>query len=163
MSGHLVRAILAGAAHGCWNALDVGSGPGIYRPPVREWITVDAGPAIPPSDGHHRSPLLVALPTFKDRSFDLVFALDVIEHLEKPDGGRMLSEMERVARRRVLIFTPNGFYPQESDDPWQVHRSGWTHADFRPRGYTVGLVDFDYGKHGLEPLRGLWALKEISA
>ena len=33
-------------------------------------------------------------------------------------------------------------------NPWQVHRSGWTPADLRRRGYTVR------GVHGLRLLRG---------
>src|SRR5688572_22584485 len=44
---------------------------------------------------------------FGPRSFDCVVALDLIEHLEKADGLRLLEAMERVARKKVIVFTPN--------------------------------------------------------
>ncbi|MCI4318998.1 MAG: class I SAM-dependent methyltransferase [Thermoplasmata archaeon] len=85
---------------------------------------------------------------FRDRSFDAVLALDVIEHLPKEDGYRLLREMERVARRKVIVFTPNGFLPQAGDDnPHQEHLSGWTVSDLERQGYRVG------GVRGWRPLR----------
>ena len=64
---------------------------------------------------------------FPDESIDGVVALDLIEHLEKKDGLALLDAIERIARKRVVIFTPNGFLPQGEYDnnPWQVHKSGW--------------------------------------
>jgi SAM-dependent methyltransferase len=44
-----------------------------------------------------------ALP-FADCAFDLVYSTEVIEHVLDP--AAMLSEMRRVARRRVLVTTP---------------------------------------------------------
>src|SRR5437660_750671 len=52
---------------------------------------------------------------FGDRRFDACVALDVVEHLQKDDGWRMLEQMERLATKRVVIFTPNGFIPQKSE------------------------------------------------
>ena len=46
------------------------------------------------------------LPLMPDASVDSVFALDVIEHMEKDDGLKFLREAERVARCQVMIFTP---------------------------------------------------------
>lgn len=82
---------------------------------------------------------LKALP---DDSIDSVFALDVIEHLEREDGFELLRQARRVARRQVTIFTPLGYMPQDYDEAtkkdrwgmqggfWQTHRSGWEPADF---------------------------------
>ena len=36
--------------------------------------------------------------SFRDRSFNNVVSIAVIEHLEKENGVRMLEEMERVAK-----------------------------------------------------------------
>lgn len=157
MSEQLVRSILAAAAANCWSALDVGSGPGKYRAPVKQWLTIDPSCDVVTSDFHWKNQALHVLPMLLDRDYDLVYALDVIEHLEKADGRRLLNELERVARRRVLIFTPNGFQPQEDENPWNVHRSGWTPDDFRRRGYVTATMDFDYGK-GLQPNAALWAI-----
>lgn len=90
---------------------------------------------------------------FKPASFDCVLASDLIEHLPKHQGERLIESMERVARRRVLIFTPNGFLeqPPDEDNPWQEHVSGWTVAEFRKRGYRV------VGVHGWKPLRTQYA------
>ncbi|MCI4351286.1 MAG: SAM-dependent methyltransferase, partial [Thermoplasmata archaeon] len=64
--------------------------------------------------------------------------LDVIEHLPRPDGLRLLREMERVSRGLLLVFTPNGFLPQAGDsNPHQEHLSGWTAADLRREGFAV--------------------------
>lgn len=86
---------------------------------------------------------------FPTRRFHACVALDVIEHLEKEDGWRMLEAMERLAERRVIIFTPNGFVPQKSKDgDLQEHLSGWTAEEMRARGYRV------LGMYGPKGLRG---------
>jgi len=83
------------------------------------------------------------------RRFDACVSLDVIEHLHKEDGFRMLEAMERLATRRVVIFTPNGFVPQKSKDgDLQEHLSGWTADEMRARGYRV------VGVYGPKSLRG---------
>jgi len=91
---------------------------------------------------------------FGPRSFDCVLALDLIEHLEKEDGLRLLAAMERVARRKVIVFTPNGFVPQGAydDNPYQAHRSGWDPDEMRSRGYRL------WGVNGWKVLRGERAL-----
>lgn len=86
---------------------------------------------------------------FVDRRFDACIALDVIEHLTKEDGWKMLETMERLATKRVVIFTPNGFIPQKSHDgDLQEHLSGWLADEMRQRGYCVR------GMYGLKSLRG---------
>lgn len=87
------------------------------------------------------------------QKFDAVIALDVIEHLSKKDGIKLLSLMERLAKRKVLLLTPNGFYKQEpyENNPYQIHRSGWYANDFASLGYRC------YGMRGLKYLRGEYA------
>jgi len=87
---------------------------------------------------------------YGENSFDAVTALDLIEHLPKEDGWRLLETVEKIAVRRVILFTPNGFLPQgnKEDGDLQVHVSGWTPRDFAARGYTV------YGMHGPKGIRG---------
>ena len=83
------------------------------------------------------------LPFFPNQSVDSIFLLDVIEHLEKEEGLRLMTECERLARKQIIIFTPLGFMPQDHDPSgydawglqgadWQVHKSGWTPEDFDP-------------------------------
>jgi hypothetical protein len=85
----------------------------------------------------------------KPKKFDAAIALDVIEHLKKSEGEKMLKNMEKIARKKVIIFTPNGFIPQyDKDNKLQTHLSGWSVNDFKKRGYTV------FGMSGWKPLRG---------
>jgi hypothetical protein len=87
---------------------------------------------------------------FGPESFDCVVALDLVEHLPKADGEELLGIMERTAARKVVVFTPNGFQPQQpyDDNPLQQHLSGWKVDEMRHRGYRV------IGLHGWKPLRG---------
>lgn len=88
----------------------------------------------------------------EDKSVDVAVALDLIEHFPKQDGFRLIDEMWRVARRRIIILTPNGFLPQEPKDgnPFQRHLSGWSAEEMRQLGFETR------GIYGLKGLRGEW-------
>lgn len=87
---------------------------------------------------------------YKNRSFDAVIAMDVIEHFEKNDALKLLKKMEKIARKKIIILTPNGFLKQGhyEDNPYQDHRSGWLAKDLRLLGYKV------YGLRSFKFLRG---------
>jgi SAM-dependent methyltransferase len=84
------------------------------------------------------------------KSYDAVVLLDLIEHFEKEAGLAFLARLERIAARKVLLFTPNGFLPQPAyeSNPWQLHRSGWTVPELQGLGYRVS------GVLGWKALRG---------
>lgn len=90
---------------------------------------------------------------FKPKSFDAVIALDVIEHFPKNESYKLIKDLERIARKKVILLTPNGFYPQDGYDsnPHQVHRSEWNTKDLIKIGYKL------YGLRGLKYLRGDYA------
>ncbi|RLF37411.1 MAG: SAM-dependent methyltransferase [Thermoplasmata archaeon] len=90
---------------------------------------------------------------FASKSFDCVVALDVLEHFEKEDGYRFLRKIEKIAKKKVIVFTPNGFLKQGiiNKNPYQVHKSGWSVKEMKKRGYKV------YGINGWKPLRGEFA------
>jgi hypothetical protein len=80
---------------------------------------------------------------FGGRSFDVVLMLDVVEHLEKPDAIMLIREAERIARREVVVFTPDGFCPQGPLSAWgmgenaaQSHRCGFTFDELAGMGYA---------------------------
>jgi hypothetical protein len=80
---------------------------------------------------------------FQAGQFDTCVALDVIEHLTKEDGWKMLTSMERIATRKVIILTPSGFLPQRhlEQGDLQEHLSGWEAEEMRAHGYEVtGLL-----------------------
>ncbi len=87
---------------------------------------------------------------YKRKSYDAVIALDVVEHLGKKEALQLIKKMEIIARKRVVIMTPNGFHRQHTYDnnPYQVHKSGWSVKDFNSLGYLVR------GLRGWKSLRG---------
>ncbi len=86
----------------------------------------------------------------RDDAFDVVVSLDVVEHFPKAEALEFLGELERVARRLVIVLTPNGFVPQPpgEDEPWQEHRCGFEPEEFKAIGYSV------VGRGGPAILRG---------
>jgi len=94
---------------------------------------------------------------FRPKSFDLVCAFDLIEHLKKEDGFKLIKSMEKIARKRIVIYTPNGFLPQppSKDNPFQEHLSGWEYYEMKSLGFEV------WGVNGYKKLRGMYALPKI--
>ena len=82
-----------------------------------------------------------------DKSFDAVLALDIIEHFEKSDALFLIKEIERIAKKKIIIVTPNGFWPGMLSGPGQTHLCGFTYDEFRKFGYQV------WGGGGLACLR----------
>src|SRR5437879_9155119 len=107
------------------------TGVDIYRPSLVEVARA-----------HRRRPVVQAdvrrLP-FRAESFDVVVSLDVVEHFTKPDAVRLISELERVARRLVVVLTPCGFVsqPPGEDEPWQEHKCGFEAGELEALGYSV--------------------------
>ncbi len=79
---------------------------------------------------------LPAIP-LKDKSVNLVLCTEVIEHLTRKDGLKLLDEMDRVCRRRIILTTPNIFFATMPGDPNDKHLSLWTIKDLKARGYKV--------------------------
>lgn len=145
------------------SVLDVGCGSSSPLAKVRKHfysIGVDIhGPSIVASrerkihDEYKAGNVLAIDKHFGKKRFDAVIALDLIEHLTKNEGEKLLDAMESIARKKVIVMTPNGFYRQDpyENNPYQVHKSGWTTQDFRARGYKV------LGIRGFKMLRGEYA------
>ncbi len=76
---------------------------------------------------------------FPNRSFDVVIALHIIEHLEKDEGWSFARQLERIAKKKVIIATPIGFLQQDGydDNLLQEHKSGWEPEEFHAMGYRV--------------------------
>lgn len=105
---------------------------------------------------HHRYFIMNALnidKKFRKESFDCVLASDLIEHLNKDDGYRLIKMMEEISIKKVIVFTPNGFLKQSKHDnnPYQLHKSGWTIKEMKNLGYSVT------GINGIKWLRGAYA------
>jgi SAM-dependent methyltransferase len=141
------------ALAGCESILDLACGsssPIRHLPKTFHAVGCDMFAAAVEESGkegiHDRYLLMNALELdkrFSPKSFDCVLALDLIEHLEKDEGFRLLGMMEKIAKKKVIIFTPNGFLPQEefAGNILQIHKSGWSVEEMRKKGFRViGLM-----------------------
>ena len=141
---------------GCQSVLDLGCG---RESPLKYCrvaysLGVDAfEPALRESKerGIHSEYVLadIAGVKFKPKSFDAVIMIDLLEHLDKADGEKILRNAEGWARRKVIVTMPVGWIRQGmvQNNPFQVHRSGWLLREMTQRGYRA------YGMAGLHSLR----------
>ncbi len=76
---------------------------------------------------------------FKDKSFDAVVSMELLEHLEKDEGDKLLRDFEAISRHQIIISTPVGKYEQHTyhDNPYQEHRCIRTPSQFTQLGYQV--------------------------
>lgn len=83
---------------------------------------------------------LELLSTLEDKMYDLVLAIDILEHFDKEQGIVFLRECQRVCKDSVLVSTPKEFVAQEvAANPLENHRSHWTEEDFRFCGFDYFL------------------------
>lgn len=149
---------------GCESLLDVGCGSDspvkYFSKKIKRCVGVDLfQPSIDRSRGkeiHNEYHLMNVLEIgnfFPEKSFDCVVASDLIEHLEKKDGFKLIEIMEKLAKKKVIVFTPNGFLEQREYDgnKYQVHLSGWEIEEMKKLGYKL------IGIAGWKVLRGEFA------
>lgn len=157
--GHILHTplyCLKKALIGCSSVLDIGCGPdsSIQYCNIGYSIGVDIFlPFIELSKKKkiHNEYIMADIPEidFKPKSFDAVVMIEVLEHLSKEQGIMLLEKAQGWARKKVIISTPNGFLAQSSlsDNPYEVHRSGWYVRELNNRGYKA------YGMGGWKFLR----------
>lgn len=114
---------------------------------------------------------------FLPNSLDCVTLIDVIEHFEKGVGYDVLRQVEGIAAKKVIVFTPRGFFQQLDVDHYglggecyQRHRSGWEVEDFNNLGYNVVIFSKFHDQNNLafvhvygkdaEPIDALLAWKD---
>jgi len=71
--------------------------------------------------------------------YDIVLASHILEHLDRKEGEKFIEKLEKIAKKRVIVITPVGCFPQEEYDenPYQKHKSHWEVNDLRRLGYSV--------------------------
>jgi hypothetical protein len=90
---------------------------------------------------------------FQPDSFDAVVLIEVLEHLPREDGDLLIKKAEDWAKKKVIITTPNGFFPQADMDGNQYfrHISGWSIQEMMNRGYKArGLAGLKSLRRGSE-------------
>ncbi len=100
----------------------------------------------------------------KGQKYDVVFCSQVIEHITRKDGQKLLKLADKLAKRRIVVGTPREFMIQPHEflggNPYQVHLSGWNDQDFIKRGYKVFGVGFKpiWSENGLARARSKMVL-----
>jgi ubiquinone/menaquinone biosynthesis C-methylase UbiE len=102
--------------------LDVACGCGGWYPTLPlgcEWVGVDIWLPYLCQQRFQARNLVHGIVTdlpFHSGSFDVVLCIEVLEHLSRDDGARMLEEAKRVAKQAVIVTTPT--------DPLGRHSQG---------------------------------------
>jgi SAM-dependent methyltransferase len=96
---------------------------------------------------------------FIERSFNTVLCAHTIEHLEKDSGVMLISRLQGIADRQLIVTTPVGYLDVDEfvEDPLMRHKSGYTPKEMRSMGFLVrgqGIFfwRYLYGKKGLTRL-----------
>jgi ubiquinone/menaquinone biosynthesis C-methylase UbiE len=77
-------------------------------------------------------------PPFRDKCFNVSFAIEVLEHLIKIQGYSIISEMERVTAKLIVMTTPSHLIqPDTTEGEFMKHLSLWKTKDFRSLGYVI--------------------------
>jgi ubiquinone/menaquinone biosynthesis C-methylase UbiE len=83
---------------------------------------------------------------FRNKSFDVVICIAMLEHVEKAEGKRLLANLEAIAVKKVIVATPVGYLPTSHEkspvllartNPHQEHVAGWGADELRALGYKV--------------------------
>jgi SAM-dependent methyltransferase len=116
----------------------------LARPPI-----IDGFDAFAPNVGHcrasgcYRNVWQQELPSDIRGQWDTVLACELIEHVPQEAVELVLDEFERVARRRVIVTTPNapeprpGFETAVGFNEFEAHLSFVAAEAFRNRGYRL--------------------------
>ena len=167
--------------------LDVGSGPqGLARFLRRTIVGIDVGFA----DDAVLSPESFLLPVrasatdlpFRDRSFDAVVSMDMLEHIPRSDRSRVVSELLRVGRSLVVLGFPFGKASQDFDETalqeekfrglaldWRTEHVGYRLPDPSTHGEIVATVKRErpdltlswFSQEGLRGLKLRWKLQML--
>ena len=65
------------------------------------------------------------LDKFIDNSYDIIICLDVLEHIEFDQAVKAIEHMKRIARKKVIIYTPSKFITNEdnSKNAWGLGKN----------------------------------------
>lgn len=79
---------------------------------------------------------------FDDQSFDSAVCCEVLEHLNREQGPKLVAELQRVCRQGFVISTPlydclrGGGETLDGFNPYEAHQYCYKAAEFRALGFT---------------------------
>lgn len=85
----------------------------------------------------------------KEKLFDLITCFDVIEHLKKEDGYKLIQDLEKLSNKTIVFLTPLGDIAiGESKIQYHVHLSGWRPEEFVKLGYQCWVFPNFHKRYG---------------
>lgn len=91
-----------------------------------------------------------------NEKYDVIFCSQLIEHVSKKEGEKMLALFEKLAKKRIIVCTPKGYLEQPYEhelhrNHYQEHKSGWEICEFLLKKYNVYGVGLSvvWGEKGL--------------
>jgi predicted TPR repeat methyltransferase len=94
----------------------------------------------------------------KGKSFDSSISLDVLNLLKKDDGHKMIKEMERITRKRIIILVPNGKIDEPSEMKklsMQKYRTTYKYLKWRSSWTTEEMKGLGFNVIGINGIKGL--------
>lgn len=125
-----------------------------YVPGIRPEISGCDGYApnveLAQASGAYKECRLVNFPPlpYESESFDTVLVIEVVEHLKAEQAAQLIAEAKRIARKRVIVSTPNfpdfraGHQTITGMNNLDSHLSYWSRLQLKKLGfrlYGVGL------------------------
>jgi cyclopropane fatty-acyl-phospholipid synthase-like methyltransferase len=105
---------------------------------------------------------------FTKGEFDATVGFDIIEHLTKKEGRKLLDDVQKVATKAHIWFMPAGWmeiHKTDYDDgnDYMLHKSAWEPEEMAERGYEVWhYADWfkeREKKYETTTIRGMFAIK----
>lgn len=94
-------------------------------------------------------------------AFDVALLIDSLEHISWLDGVQLLTSLQNHVKR-IVVFTPWGFHPQDTDiynlggDKFQKHLSGWYPSHLQMLGFQQVQVDPEHHKEKGGAILAVW-------
>ncbi|MDX9697481.1 MAG: class I SAM-dependent methyltransferase [Bacteroidales bacterium] len=128
------------------SVLDIGCGQKLFKPEhCGKYVTVDSFEKCKPK---YLINLEIENLPFEENSFDVVFMLDFIEHLDKDRGNEILKQAKKITKKKLILFTPmwwddnhenieKGFHEGNIHN---LHKSLWSGEEEELQGFIVYVI-----------------------
>jgi hypothetical protein len=132
--------------------VDLGIGNGEYIRDIgflpKEGLGVDVGEPkiVPPHFSIENKNIQDWLTEHREDKVPLLTMFDVIEHFEKGEAIALINKAESISDA-LIVATPSGFlrqdaetHPEDRDNPWNWHRSGFSPEDLESLGFVTMVL-----------------------
>jgi len=81
---------------------------------------------------------------FPESSYDVILALDVLEHISLKEAKKLIDKMEKWAKKKIIIYTPAEFKLQSTlNNLYNQHRSLIPKDYLEKKGFKTKIIPPD--------------------